>query len=200
VHKITDLNVRGLNSSKHAALMGDANEMIVAGLITRWGFDVGMLNAKGGAYDVWVMAYDSPECKNLKPLRVQVKTVSSGGSIKLGAGSRGGVDREYVSGVKEYKYTTEHNDLVIGVVSDTLDLYLVPTCMTANWGGSKSINHLEPLKNNYEILLNWNPVYMIHLLEELAQDKRNRVDEELSKSVLATFGLPYVKAQTSLGS
>ena len=49
--KMTDLNVTGLNSAKHAALLGDAHEMIVAGLLCRLGFEVGLIAAKGGAYD-----------------------------------------------------------------------------------------------------------------------------------------------------
>ncbi|MBO3754918.1 MAG: hypothetical protein FGF51_07645 [Candidatus Brockarchaeota archaeon] len=38
--KITDLNVTGLNPAKHAALLGDAHEMIVAGILIRLGFDI----------------------------------------------------------------------------------------------------------------------------------------------------------------
>ena len=44
--KITDLNVTGLNPAKHAALLGDAHEMIVAGILSRLGFEVGLLVAK----------------------------------------------------------------------------------------------------------------------------------------------------------
>lgn len=55
--KITDLNVIGLNPAKHAALLGDAHEMIVVGLLARLGFEVGMIAAKGGSYDLWVIAF-----------------------------------------------------------------------------------------------------------------------------------------------
>jgi len=44
--KITDLNVTGLNPAKHAALLGDAHEMIVAGILSRLGFEVGWTTAK----------------------------------------------------------------------------------------------------------------------------------------------------------
>ena len=41
--KITDLNITGLDSDKHSALLGDAHEMIVAGILTRLGFEVGLI-------------------------------------------------------------------------------------------------------------------------------------------------------------
>ena len=44
--KITDLNVTGLNPAKHAALLGDAHEMVVAGILSRLGFEVGLLASK----------------------------------------------------------------------------------------------------------------------------------------------------------
>ena len=59
---------------------------------------------------------------------------------------------QHRSGVKEYKYTTEHCDLIIGVDVKTLDLYLVPTKFTERWGKSKAVSTLEPLKNNWDIL------------------------------------------------
>ncbi len=43
--KITDLNVTGIDPSKHAALMGDAHEMLVAGILARLGFEVGLITA-----------------------------------------------------------------------------------------------------------------------------------------------------------
>ena len=119
--KITDLNVTGLNPAKHAALLGDAHEMVVAGILSRLGFEVGLLAAKGGAYDLWVIAFRG-RSRKIQPLRVQIKTVSGGGSIGFTGGQRGGVDRIYIPGVKAYKYTEKDNDLIIGIKPDTLDL------------------------------------------------------------------------------
>jgi len=102
-----------------------------------------------------------------KPLRAQVRTISKGCSIKLIGGVRGGENRYYRSGVKECKYTTEHSDLIIGVDVKTLDLYLVPTKFTERWGKSKTISTLELLKNNWDILLNWNDEYLGKLGSQL---------------------------------
>lgn len=164
--EITDLNITGLDRAKHAALLGDAHEMIVAGLLTRLGFEVGLICAKGAPYDLWVIGYEKPEGER-KPLRVQVRTISKGGSIKFIGGVRGGVDRYYRAGVKEYKYTEKDQDLIIGVHVDTLDLYLVPTRFISKWGKSRTIRKLQPLKNNWDTLLNWNDEFLNELEGQL---------------------------------
>lgn len=165
--KITDLNVTGLNPAKHAALLGDAHEMIVAGILIRLGFEVGLISAKGGPYDLWVIGYKEPSGE-IKPLRVQVKTVSEGGGVKFVGGLRGGVNRHYIRpSPKEYKYTEKDQDLIIGVDTNTLDLYLIPTRFIAKWGKSRSIGKLQPLKNNWDILLNWNEEFLNRLEEQL---------------------------------
>jgi hypothetical protein len=164
--KITDLNVTGLHPAKHAALLGDAHEMIVAGILTRLGFEVGLITAKGSPYDLWVIGYKKPG-QEIKPLRVQVRTISKGGNIKFIGGIRGGVDRYYRSGVKEYKYSEKDHDLIIGVQVETLDLYLVPTRFISKWGKSRSVNKLQILKNNWDILLNWNDEFLSELETKL---------------------------------
>lgn len=164
--KITDQNITGKEKGAFAADLGASNEYIVTGILIRLGFDVGVMQVSRSPYDLWLFAYETPN-GNQVPLRVQIKTVSGGGSIRLGGGTRGGVDREYKSKVKEYKYTTEHNDLIIGVEKSTLDLYLVPTRFTEDWGKSKSVNMLQILKNNWGLLLNWNDEYLSRLKSRL---------------------------------
>lgn len=155
-----------MNPAKHAALLGDAHELIVAGLLTRLGFEVGLMCAKGGPYDLWAMGYEEPQGE-IKPLRVQVRTISRGGSIRFIGGVRGGVNRHYLSGVKEYKYTERDHDLIIGVRVETLDLYLLPTKFISEWGKSRSVKKLHPLKNNWDILLNWNDEFLNRLKGQL---------------------------------
>ena len=164
--RITDLNITGLDPAKHAALLGDAHEMIVAGILARLGFEVGLIAAKGGPYDLWVIGFQSPR-KEIQPLRVQIRTVSKGGSVKFIGGVRGGVNRHYIPGVKEYKYTEEDNDLIIGIHVDTLDLYLIPTKFISKWGKSRTINKLKLLKNNWDLLLNWNEEFLNQVENQL---------------------------------
>ncbi len=146
--------------------MGDAHEMVVAGILCRLGFEVGLIAAKGSPYDLWVIAFHDINHK-LKPLRVQIKTISGGGSIGFTGGQRGGTDRIYIPNVKAYKYTEKDNDLIIGIKVDTLDLYLVPTKFICKWGKSRSVNQLQPLKNNWDILLNWNDQFLNALESKL---------------------------------
>lgn len=164
--KITDLNITGKRPSAFAALLGDAHEFIVTGILIRLGFDVGTMQVKGVAYDLWLLAYEKPKERKVS-LRVQIKTISEGGGIKFTGGSRGGVDRIYLPKVKEYKYTTEHNDLIIGVDKNTFDLYLIPTQFIEKWGTSKSVGKLQALKNNWDILLNWNDDFLTSIEKSL---------------------------------
>jgi hypothetical protein len=164
--KITDQNITGKEKGAFAADLGASNEFIVTGILIRLGFDVGVMQVSRSPYDLWLFAYSRPRGIQI-PLRVQIKTVSGSGSIKLGGGTRGGVDRTYKSGVKEYKYTTEHNDLIIGIDKSSLDLYLIPTQFIEDWGKSKAISHLQLLKNNWDLLLNWNKAYLAKLKSKL---------------------------------
>jgi hypothetical protein len=164
--KPTDLNITGKDNSAFAANLGDAHEFIVTGMLIRLGFDVGVMQVKGVAYDLWLLAYERPNGKKVS-LRVQIKTVSQGGGVRFIGGSRGGVDRTYIPNVKTYKYTTEHSDLIIGIDKATLDLYLIPTSFIKSWGKSRSVGKILPLKNNWDILLNWNPEFLNELQTSL---------------------------------
>ena len=79
-------------------------------------------------------------------------------NIKFTGGTRGGIDREYKSGVKEYTQSTKTADVVIGVTplnggEDGYDLYFIPTRLIEEMGQkSISISKLEDLKFNYEMI------------------------------------------------
>jgi len=140
--------------------------MIVAGILTRLGFEVGLACTKGGPYDLWLAAYEKPG-GGIKPLRVQVRTISKGGAIKFTGGTRGGVNRVYIPDEKKYKYSERDNDLIIGIDPETLDLYLIPTRFLQKWGESRSVDKLRPLKNNWKLLLNWNDRFLARLEKRL---------------------------------
>jgi hypothetical protein len=163
--KITDLNVTGRLRREFEALLGDAHQFIVAGILIRLGFNVSLVALKGEPFDLIVFAYEKPQGREI-PLRCQIRA-SRRKSVKFTGGTRGGVNRIYKPGVKKYKYTPEHNDLIIGVDMDTLDLYLVPTRFIVNWGESRAFSKLQPLKNNWNILLNWNEEYLSKLYQRL---------------------------------
>ena len=163
---LTDLNVTNLEKGKYAASLGDAHELIVAGILARLGFEVGLISVKSNPYDLWVIGYEKPN-GSFAPLRVQVKTVTPTNRIKFIGGVRAGTDRTYKSGVKEYKYSEKENDIIIGVKKETLDFYIIPTKYLKKWGKSKSINLIQSLKNNWDILLNWNDNFLVKLEKSL---------------------------------
>ncbi len=162
--QITDINITGRLSNGQ---LGDAHELLVTGILMRLGFDVSVASVKGGAYDVLIGAQRSSNSKKKFWIRGQVKTAEK--SVSFVAGSRGGVNRIYKSGVKTYKYTTKHNDIIIAVDKENLDLYLIPTIFIQMWGKSKSLGKIPLLKNNWDILLNWNPGYLKKLEVELGK-------------------------------
>lgn len=163
---IFDLDITGRIAKLGGNILGDAHEHYVTAILMRLGFDVSVASVKGGPYDLLITAYKNGLGSENVILRAQVKTCST--SISFIAGIRGGVDREYKSGVKEYKYSEEHNDLIIGVKKDTLDLYWVPTRFLKHFGKSKSLNKINHLKNNWDILLNWRSSYLEELFKKIS--------------------------------
>jgi hypothetical protein len=161
---ITDMNIVGLDKSKMAANLGDSNEHIVAAILIRLGFDVAISAVHGTPYDVLIIAYAKPNGEKVM-LRAQIKTAS--GSVSFIGGSRGGVDRVYKSGVKTYKYGIEHSDLILGIDKDTMDIFVIPTKFISAWGTSKATNKIQILRNNWDILLNWNNAYLDALQKQL---------------------------------
>lgn len=92
----TFLNIVGLDRGLYSALLGEANQHIIAGLLMRAGFAVASAPVRTGAYDLIVTAYPNREAEpdNTILPRAQCRTVEK--SMKLIGGTRGGVDREYV--------------------------------------------------------------------------------------------------------
>jgi hypothetical protein len=161
---ITDINIVGMDPSKMAAYLGDSNEHVVAAILIRLGFDVSISAVHGTPYDILVVGYAHPE-DGKQLLRAPVKTAS--GSVGFIGGSRGGVDRTYKSGVKTYKYTTEHSDLILGIDKNTMDIYVIPTRFISSWGTSRATKKMQILKNNWDVLLNWNDGYLNDLMKKL---------------------------------
>lgn len=162
--KLEDLDITGLIKQRYGAPLGDAHELFVRAILMRLGFEVGKIDTSGSPFDIIIIAFKKPNGEKLM-LRAQVKTIES--SLHLIAGVRGGIDREYKSNVKVYKYTESHTDLILGVDKFTLDIYVVPARFTSIWGKSVSKNKIKALKNNWEILLNWNDEYLNELKKEL---------------------------------
>lgn len=169
---IRDLNVTQTEKGKFSSNLGTAHEFLVTGILMRLGFDVSVASVKGGSYDLLVTVYEHGPQSKTHVIRAQTKTVSESGGIKFTGGTRGGTDREYSSKTKKlvdktYKYSERDNDLIIGVDRNSLDLYIIPTRFLKAFGRSKSTKKLAPLKNNWNILLNWRDEFLYKLLTQL---------------------------------
>lgn len=162
---IFDLDITGRISELGGNILGDAHEYFVTAILMWLGFHVSVASVRGGPYDLLITAYEKGLRSKQFILRAQVKTCSK--SVSFIGGIQAGIDRKYKSGVKEYKYSEEHNDLIIGVNKFTLDLYLIPTRFVKFFGKSKSLNLLKSLKNNWEILLNWRDSYLRELFTRI---------------------------------
>lgn len=164
--EITDLDITGQVKAKSGSTLGAAHEHIVTGILMRLGFDVSVSSVRTRSYDLLLIVYtnepDSPE----KIIKAEVKTCQNN-SLPLTGGGRGGVDRIYISGVKTYKYTEKDCDLMIGLIKETLDLYLFPIRFGSLYGKSVSVKKLAALKNRWEILVNWNDNYLESLRNQL---------------------------------
>lgn len=148
-------------------MLGEAHQYLVTGLLMRLGFLVSVITVRGGTFDLIIPAYENftQDREKVALVRAQVRTIKQ--SLRFTGGVRAGVDRIYLPEVKGYKYTPRHNDLIIGVDQSILDLYLVPTRYIERWGNSVSKSKLQPLKNNWQILLNWNDDFLAQLGSEL---------------------------------
>ena len=105
-------------------------------------------------YDIIIVRKDADLTEVI--IRAQVKTAKT--SVSFTGGARGGVDREYKSGIKTYRQSTATSDVVIGihpVNNNTYTLYFVPTILIEHLNQQTiSINKIADLKENYFILEN----------------------------------------------
>lgn len=138
---------------RQASIEGFANEHIAAGLLMKKYQNVSLVDLPLSPYDIIIVRKLED---NEDIIRAQVKTART--SVSFTGGTRGGVDREYKSGVKTYTQSPKTSDVVIALKSideKTFDMYFIPTLLIAVWGTkSKGLGTIEPLKNNYDFLDN----------------------------------------------
>ena len=155
---------------REAAAKGFAHEHIVAGILMKRYQNVSLVDLPLSKYDL-IIVPKLTENGIEETIRAQVKTVSPSHSISFTGGGRAGVDRTYKSDVKTYVQSPKTSDLVIGiqqVLNGHFDLYFVPTILIDKLAQkSISINRIQALKNNWEILENCkNHEYVIGKCQE----------------------------------
>jgi len=138
---------------RRASIDGFANEKIACGILMKKYGNVSQVDLPLSPYDIIIARKMEDDSEDI--IRIQVKTASK--SLSFTGGSRGGVDRTYKSGEKTYVQTPKHSDCMLGVhfSNDEPELFFFPTLLISVLGQkSISINKMQPLKNNYEMLEN----------------------------------------------
>jgi len=145
---MSDAEERG----RQASIEGFANEHIVAGMLMKKYKNVSLVALPLSPYDVIIALKDSVNKEDI--IRAQLKTATK--SVSFTGGTRGGVDRVYLSNVKTYKHSTATSDIIVGlhqIGRDSFELYFVPTILIEVLKQkSISISKIGALKNNYEML------------------------------------------------
>ncbi|MCE2413546.1 hypothetical protein J4G07_06035, partial [Candidatus Poribacteria bacterium] len=96
---------------RQASVDGFAHEHIAAGILMKRYQNVSLVDLPLSPYDIIIVRKTADDSEDI--IRVQVKTAKQ--SVPFTGGGRGGVDREYKSGVKTYTQSTATSDVVIGV-------------------------------------------------------------------------------------
>lgn len=139
---------------RQASVDGFAHEHIAAGILMKRYQNVSLVDLPLSPYDIIIVRKTADDSEDI--IRAQIKTAKQ--SVPFTGGGRGGVDREYRSGVKTYTQSTATSDVVIGVHpagDNAFELYFVPTILIEELNQkSISINRIRDLKENYFILEN----------------------------------------------
>jgi hypothetical protein len=139
---------------RQASVDGFAHEHITAGILMKRYQNVSLVDLPLSPYDIIIVLKNADDSEDI--IRAQVKTATR--SVSFTGGGRGGVDREYKSGVKTYTQSTATSDVVIGVHptgDNTFELYFVPTVLIEELDQkSIAISKIADLKENYDILEN----------------------------------------------
>ncbi len=122
-------------SGKKSAIVGKANELITLGLLLPYYPDTMLSAHEQSSHDLIItMRNQVPTSKKTHvSIRAQVKTAQT--SISFTGGNRGGVDRNYdprVNESKQYSYSLDNSDIVIGIHKvgfGAYELYFVPSAV-----------------------------------------------------------------------
>jgi hypothetical protein len=140
------VNVTKIDLGNFRTINGNADEMIGVGRCMKAGFPCSRVDITNGKYDAIV------DVNTKRLLRIQIKG-TSGSSISFKGGGRSGeqISREAKS--REYKYTRDDCDIILGVDGNNGDCYIIPVDDIQQWGNSKSLSKLTEYRENWDVLL-----------------------------------------------
>lgn len=144
-------NITGIPQGNYRTINGNADELIGIGRCIKAGFACSNVSITNGKYDAVIDLGG-----NSKLIRVQIKG-SSNGTISLRGGGRSGQQISRAVPQRNYKYTKDDCDLILGVDSNNGECYLVPIEKTTAMGSTVSFSKLQEYKENWNILLDMRP-------------------------------------------
>ena len=111
-------NITKISSGVFRTINGNADEMIAVGRIMKAGFNCSRVDVTNARYDA-VIDIDGIL------LRAQIKGTNTD-SLSLTGGGRSGAQIDKSVKQKIYKYTNTDCDVLIGVISSTGEIYIIP--------------------------------------------------------------------------
>jgi hypothetical protein len=138
-------NITNIEGGVFRTINGNADEMIVVGRCMKAGFPCSRADTTNGRYDAIV----DTDGKTL--LRVQIKGTSTG-SLSFKGGGRSGVQIDRSAEKKDYKYSKEDIDLIIGLDGNNGECYIIPVEDLKQWGDTKALSKLQKYKENWGLL------------------------------------------------
>jgi len=135
---------------KKDSIRGKANEYLALGALLPVYPNTMMSSNEQTAHDLII------HLEKNKDVRAQVKTVSEKNTISFMGGKRSGAERQYISSVKEYRYSAKDTDLVIGVRGfdiGNFELFFIPSLVIDKIGQkSISVKKIKFTKNDFKII------------------------------------------------
>ncbi len=141
-------NLTNIEVGIFRTINGNANELIGVGRIIKAGFSCSRVDVTNAKYDAVV---DLGGQKKL--LQVQIKGIRKDGSFSFKGGFRSGKQFDKDMEKRDYKYTIDDCDILVGVDSDNGDCYIIPVHDISDWGETKSVSLLESYRENWGIFL-----------------------------------------------
>lgn len=141
------INLTGIKEGIFKPHHGVANEFIAIGRTIKAGFPTLKSEITNSRYDAIV---DLGSKKTL--LRMQIKGSTTGGFGFIG-GYRSGKQVSREAPARDYKYSKDDIDILLGIDSNNGDCYIIPIEDIQEWGKSRSMSKLQYYKENWQILI-----------------------------------------------
>ena len=138
-------NINKLDDGVFRTVNGNADEMIAVGRIMKAGFNCSRVDLSNSRYDA-VIDIDGIL------LRAQIKGTNQK-NISLTGGGRSGKQIDKSVAQKTYKYTKNDCDVLIGIISSTAELYIIPIqALDSMPATSVSLDKIKQYRENWKVL------------------------------------------------